>query len=279
MQELSNNPNILEVSNSSAIPGNQGGDRAFRLEGTSNYHIRDLRQMWSDYDFVNTYKMQINKGRFFSREHPSDTTSIVVNQAVVNLFGIKDPIGKNLIAPAPQGDQKFKIIGVLKDFNYESLHQEIRPLVMYLYKDHGYGSFISVRIKPYNFQSTITYLENTWKKFAGNQAFDYNFLDQNLAHLYISDQRTSKIASIFSILAIFIACLGLLGLASFVTEQRTKEIGIRKVLGASIPSLLFMLSKEFLKWVLIANIIAWPVAYYVMNNWLNNFAYKVFSGF
>ena len=275
MQELSNNPNILEVSNSSAIPGNQGGDRAFRLEGTSNYHIRDLRQMWSDYDFVNTYKMQINKGRFFSREHPSDTTSIVVNQAVVNLFGIKDPIGKNLIAPAPQGDQKFKIIGVLKDFNYESLHQEIRPLVMYLYKDHGYGSFISVRIKPYNFQSTITYLENTWKKFAGSQAFDYNFLDQNLAHLYISDQRTSKIASIFSILAIFIACLGLLGLASFVTEQRTKEIGIRKVLGASIPSLLFMLSKEFLKWVLIANIIAWPVAYYVMNNWLNNFAYKV----
>ena len=232
--------------------------------------------MWSDYGFVNTYKMQIDKGRYFSKEHPSDTTAIVINEAVVNILNIKNPVGKTLLAPDPDGgDRKYNIIGVLKDFNYESLHQEVRPLVIHLYKNHGYGSFISVRIKPENYQSTISYLENTWKKFAGNQAFDYNFLDQNLAHLYIADQRASKIASTFSILAIFIACLGLLGLASFVTEQRTKEIGIRKVLGASIPSLLFMLSKEFLKWVLIANIIAWPVAYYVMNNWLNNFAYKV----
>ena len=118
-------------------------------------------------------------------------------------------------------------------------------------------------------------MENTWKKFAGNEAFDYNFLDQNLSHLYIAEQRTSKIASTFAVLAIFIACLGLLGLAAFITEQRTKEIGIRKVLGASIPSLLFMLSKEFLKWVLVANIIAWPVAYYVMNNWLKDFAYRI----
>ena len=274
-QELSNNPNVLEISNSSAIPGNQNGDSAYRLEGTSNYQIRDLRELWSDYGFANTYKMQIDKGRFFSREHPSDTTSVVINESVVNILGLKNPIGKNLIAPGREGDEKYKIIGVLKDFNYESLHQTVRPLVIHLYKNYGYGSFISVRIKPENYQGTISYLENTWKKFAGNQAFDYSFLDQNLAHLYIADQRTSKIASTFSILAIFIACLGLLGLASFVTEQRTKEIGIRKVLGASIPSLLFMLSKEFLKWVLIANIIAWPVAYYAMNNWLNNFAYRV----
>ena len=146
---------------------------------------------------------------------------------------------------------------------------------MHLFRSNGFGQFVSVRIKPGDYQGTIDHLEDIWKKFAGNEAFDYNFLDQNLAHLYIAEQRTSKIAITFSILAIFIACLGLLGLAAFVTEQRTKEIGIRKVLGASIPSLLFMLSKEFLKWVIIANIIAYPVAYFVMNNWLKDFAYRI----
>ncbi|MEJ2613746.1 MAG: hypothetical protein P8Z35_02215 [Ignavibacteriaceae bacterium] len=144
-----------------------------------------------------------------------------------------------------------------------------------MFKKQNFGRFVSARIAPGNYPSTISYLEKTWKKYAGNQAFDYNFLDRNLNHLYIAEQRTSKIATTFAVLAIFIACLGLLGLAAFITEQRTKEIGIRKVLGASIPSLLFMLSKEFLKWVLIANIIAWPVAYYVMNNWLKDFAYRI----
>ena len=215
------------------------------------------------------------KGRFFSTEHPSDTSAVVINEAAEKSFGLTNPVGKILIEPSPHGDEKYKIIGVTKDFNYESLHQMVRPLTFHLLANKNFAQFISVRIKPGDYQGTINYLENTWKKFAGNEAFDYSFLDQNLAHLYIAEQRTSKIATTFAVLAIFIACLGLLGLAAFITEQRTKEIGIRKVLGASIPSLLFMLSKEFLKWVIIANIIAWPVAYYVMNNWLKDFAYRI----
>ena len=274
-EELKNNPEISSVTNSNAIPGDQAGDSAYRLEGTSNDQIHDIKQMWSDYNFVKTYDIKIAAGRFFSREHPSDSTAVVINEAVVKLFNLKNPVGKYLVAPTPDGDRKFKIIGVTKNFNYESLHQAIRPLLIHLFDNHDFGRFISVRIKPENYQETIAYLQNTWKKYAGNQAFDFNFLDRNLAHLYIAEQRTSKIATTFAVLAIFIACLGLLGLAAFITEQRTKEIGIRKVLGASIPSLLFMLSKEFLKWVLIANIIAWPVAYYVMNNWLKDFAYRI----
>ena len=274
-KELLNNPQVISTSNSNAIPGDQKGDSAYRLEGTPNDRIQDLRQMWCDYGFINTYKIKIEKGRFFSKEHPSDTTAIVINEAAVKLFGLNELLGKYLIAPDPDGDRKYQIIGVAKDFNYESLHQPIRPLLIHLFNSRGFGQFVSVRIKPSGFQNTIDNLNNIWKKFAGSEAFDYNFLDENLNHLYIAEQRTSKIATTFSLLAILIACLGLLGLAAFITEQRTKEIGIRKVLGASIPSLLFMLCKEFLKWVLIANIIAWPAAYYIMNNWLNNFAYKI----
>ena len=274
-EELKNDPKIINVTNSNAIPGDQSGDSAFRLDGTSNDQIHDIRQMWSDYGFVKTYDIKIAEGRFFSKEHPSDSTAVVINEAVARLFNLKDLIGKDLVAPTPNGDRRFKIIGVTKNFNYQSLHQAIRPLVIHLFDSSDLGKFISVRIKPEDYQGTISFLENTWKKFAGNEAFDFNFLDRNLARLYIAEQRTSKIATTFAVLAIFIACLGLLGLAAFITEQRTKEIGIRKVLGASISSLLFMLSKEFLKWVLIANIIAWPVAYYIMNNWLKDFAYRI----
>ena len=271
-KELLKYPKVTNVSNSNAIPGNQKGDSAFRVEGTSNDRVQDLRQMWCDYGFINTYGIKMEKGRFFSVDHPSDTIAVVINEATVKSLGIKNPLSKDLISPNSHGDEKFNIIGVVKDFNYESLHQVVRPLVIHL---GNFGSFVSVRIKPGDYQSTIAYLDNTWKMFAGNEAFDYNFLDQDLDHLYVAEQRTSKIATTFSLLTILIACLGLLGLAAFVTEQRTKEICIRKVLGASLPSLLFMLSKEFLKWVLIANVIAWPIAYYAMNNWLKDFAYRI----
>jgi putative ABC transport system permease protein len=279
-KELISNPEVISVSNSTGIPGDQHGDSVFRINGTPNDQLQDLQILQCDYEFVNTYKIQMKEGRFFSKEHPSDTTAVVVNQAVEKIFGVKNLVGQYLVQPGNtlSTSRKYKVIGVVKDFNFESLHQTIRPLVMGLFNSTGFGKFIAVRIAPGNYQSTISSLENTWKKYAGNEAFEYNFLDQDLSHLYVAEQRTSKIATTFSILAILIACLGLLGLAAFVTEQRTKEIGIRKVLGASILEIILLLSKEFVKWVLIANIIAWPLAYYVMNNWLNNFAYRINLG-
>ncbi len=278
--QLLSNPNIISVSNSTSIPGKRFSSTGCKIYGMPGSQTRILNIANTDFNFAKTYKIKMDEGRYFSREHPSDTTAVVINQATVKAFGIKNPVGKDLVAMVgPQGKQsKYKIIGVTKDFNYESLHQKVRPLAMLLFSNSEFGRFVSVRVAAGNYQATIAAMKKIWEKFAGKEAFDYNFFNQDLAHLYIAEQRTSKISSIFSVLAILIACLGLLGLASFVTEQRTKEIGIRKVLGASISEIIFLLSKEFVKWVLIANIIAWPVAYYVMNNWLSDFAYRIHIG-
>ena len=275
--EVANYPKVVSVCNTTSIPGEQGGDSAYKLEGSSANKSLDLRVLICDYNFIKTYGINMADGRFFSREHPSDTIAVVVNQAAVNSFGITNPVGRNLVQLGRTADQSvnYRIIGVVKDFNYESLHQKIRPMVIHLFSTGNFGNFVSVRIAAGNYQNTIASLENTWKKFADDQAFEYIFFDQKWEHLYFAEQRTSKVSLVFSVLAIFIACLGLLGLAAFVTEQRTKEIGIRKVLGASVPEIFVLLSKEFTKWVLIANVIAWPAAYYIMDNWLSNFAYRV----
>jgi len=274
--ELLGNPSVISVSNSTAIPGNQNSDNVFMPEGGTSSDAQSVRTMACDYGFATTYKLQLTEGRFFSRDHPSDSSGVVLNQAAEKALRLQDPVGKYLenvpVAGGPV--QKYEIIGVVKDFNYQSLHQRIRPLVIFMFQSGGFGKFVAVRIAPGDVPGTISFLEDTWKKYAGNEAFNYDFLDQNLLHLYRADIRTSRIAGIFSILAIFIACLGLLGLAAFTTEQRTKEIGIRKVLGASVLEVVALLSAQFVKWVLIANVIAWPLAYFVMNKWLQNFAYR-----
>ncbi len=276
--ELRANGDVVSATNSNAIPGNQGGDSAFWLEGTRAEKLEDLQTMFCDFNFSKTYGLQMADGRFFSKEHPSDTTAIVVNQEVERAFGVKDILGRYLVLPGETkaGERRFEIIGVVKDFNYQSLHDPIRPIVIRLLPENGYaGRFVTVRLGSGDHLSAISFIEKVWKKYAGNEGFSYNFLDDNLQSLYAADQRTSEIAGAFSVLAIIIACLGLLGLAAFITEQRTKEIGIRKVLGASVPEVIALLSAQFAKWVLIANVIAWPLAYYVMNNWLKNFAYRI----
>jgi putative ABC transport system permease protein len=164
------------------------------------------------------------------------------------------------------------VIGVVKDFNFQSLHQEIQPLIIL---PESRGGMMAVRIKPENIAATISSIETVWNKFQAGQPFVYSFLDEQFDSLYRAEQRVSKIVSVFAALAICVACLGLLGLAAYTAEQRTKEIGIRKVLGASVGGIVMLLSKEFLKWVLISNLIAWPLAYYFMNSWLQNFAYRI----
>jgi putative ABC transport system permease protein len=274
--ELRANRGIVSLTNSNGIPGNQGGDNACRLEGTPQSQYEDVQQMFCDYDFARTYKLGIADGRFFSKEHSSDSAAVVVNEEAEKTFNQKNLVGRYLVYPGPGGiEQKYQIVGVVRDFNYRSLHEPIRPLAIRLFPNGGFvGGFVTVRLAPGDHLSTISFIETVWKKYARDEEFTCNFLDDNLQKLYAADQRTSQIAGAFSVLAIFIACLGLLGLAAFVTEQRTKEIGIRKVLGASVAEIVALLSKEFVKWVLIANVVAWPLAYYVMNNWLKNFAYR-----
>ena len=274
--ELLKNSNVLSVTNSSqmfraGIPGN--GYLYNKKYGTDPTGCQFVDV---DYDFLKTYQIKLKEGRFFSEAFSTDSSAVLINEAAERIFGDKNPVGKEVTRIGKNEWRKtFKIIGVIKDFNYESLHYNIRPLVLHLHSPTEADNYITVRIASGDPRKTIDYIKNNWDKFAAGDYMYSRFVDENLARLYESEQKTSIITTIFSLLAIIIASLGVFGLSAFVAEQKTKEIGIRKVLGASISEIILLLSKEFAVWVLISNIIAWPVAYYVMNNWLRNFAYRI----
>jgi putative ABC transport system permease protein len=217
----------------------------------------------------------LKQGRFFSKEFPTDVDAVIVNEAMVAAFPTDDVIGKELVSlTANNNGHSYKIIGVVKNFNYESLHRKVRPLVLHLErKDYPAGINFTVRIVSDDMSNTIRYISDKWKEIALSEEMNYNFVDDNLERLYAAEQKTNVVSIIFSSIAIFIACIGLFGLAAFVAEQRTKEIGIRKVLGATSRQIVLLLSREFVVWILISNILAWPVAWYVMNDWLDNFAF------
>jgi len=275
-QELTKNSNILSAAISSQMFRSGVPGSGYLFNKRSGPDPIAFQFVDTDYDFLQTYQIKLKEGRFFSNEFSTDTAAVVVNEAAAKIFGDTNPIGKELFRIGQEGWTKpFKIIGVIKDFNYESLHQQVRPLAIHLGPVGQPARVVTIRVGFSDIKSTMTYIEDTWKKFAGNQGMFSRFVDENIARLYETEEKTSTIAGVFTFLAIFIACLGLFGLAAFVTEQRTKEIGIRKVLGASVAEIVLILSKEFTIWVLIANILAWPIAYFLMQNWLQNFAFRI----
>lgn len=223
-----------------------------------------------DYDFVETLKLELLEGRDFSREVSSDVSAVfLVNEEMMKLMGVKSAVGATLT----QVDITGKIIGVIKNFHFQPFNNQIEPLVLELIPEKILD--ILIRIKPGNITSTLTFIKETWKKVIPMYPFEYSFLDEDFDRLSFRDiERTNKLINSFTILAIIISCLGLFGLASFMAEQRTKEIGIRKVLGASVSSIVLLLSKEFIKWVLIATIISLPIGYFAMSIWLQDFAYR-----
>ena len=235
-----------------------------------------------DANFIKAMQIDMASGRNFSADNPADiTSSAIVNEAFVQEFGLSDPVGKKLPGRFDQ-----QIIGVTKDFNFQSLHTKVRPLMMVIQPDSIMRrseniSFvaspqprISVRLKAGNTAAGIDILRNAWKVVAPNQDFEYRFLDESINAQYKAEQRTSSIVSIASILAVFIACMGLFGLATLAVVKRTKEIGIRKVLGASVTNITVLLSKDFIKLVAIAGVIAFPPSWWFMSDWLRDFAYR-----
>jgi len=235
-----------------------------------------MTNIFIDYDFVKTYRMEILAGRNFSSDFGSDSAgTILLNESAIQKFGWtpEEAVGKEL---AHRYDQIGKIVGVVKNFNFRTVHTEIEPIVLLLAPD--YISTVSVRIMPGDIRKTIDFIQEKWKHTFPEEQFEYNFLDNRINQLYAGEKKMRNIFLMFSSLSLFVASLGLFGLAAFTAEERTKEIGIRKVLGASVSGLLILLSKDFTKWVLLANIIAWPIAYFAMNNWLQNFAYRINLG-
>jgi len=271
--DLLANPHIISVAGSSSLPGKELRNAIFTQEGALREEQHPINVYMADYDFARTLNLELVEGRYFSREVASDSMAVVLNESAVRVLGYDPPyVGKRVGFP---GNSRFylTIVGVVKDFHYESLHKPIAPLLIGF--ENLYRTYISVRIQPQDVSVTLKYIEQTWNKFIPYKPFEYFFFDDDYDQLYNAEQRISVLFTIFSSLAILIACLGLFGLASFTAERRTKEIGVRKALGASVPNIVFLLSREFTRWVIIANVIAWPLAYYFMNQWLQGFAYRI----
>ena len=270
--ELNQYSSIINITGADAYAGG-GFNGAVAEKGDASYSINISR---IDYNYLETFGMTLKSGRDFSKYFTSDiATAIIVNEAFVNKLGWQSAIGNKLKIKWIGGE--VEVIGVIKDFHYASLHEEIAPLVFYVDPEVAI-EYIFVKIAPEDIPATIALLKDKWQELAPNQPFNYSFLDQKFAQLYRSEERWSTIVKYSSMSAIFIACFGLFGLSALVIAKRTKEIGIRKVLGASVAGIILLLSKEFSKWVLLANIFAWPIAWYAMNKWLQNFAYRINIG-
>jgi len=273
-QEFLKSPGVVSACASDFLPGPPTWNMNYWHEGmgpTENHG--NIGCLPVDHDFFHTLEMEIVAGRGFSRDFSTDTKSFVLNEAAVRKFGWPDPraaVGKRFKIG---GLEAGVIIGVVKDFHYRSLHEEIAPLA--LWPDPAVFSTILVRLNPGHISNTIAFLKEKWRALLPGHPFGYSFLDDDYRRLYGADNRLLQIVGIIAVIAILIACMGLYGLGIFSAGQRTKEIGIRKVLGASVMELTLMLAAEFAAWVAAANILAWPLAWYIMNGWLENFAYRV----
>ena len=219
------------------------------------------------YDYLETYKIELIQGRFFSRDFPEDKSNYIVNETAVKAMGLKDPIGKNFTFSGKEG----KIIGVVKDFHVSSLRVKINP-VLFIYSE---AFSINIKVNPDNLPQTMSYIENKWKEFNPERQFEYNFVSESINNFYRNERKTGIIIKYFTFLALLVFSLGIFGLISFIAEQRTKEIGIRKVLGATIPGIVKLIFSEFTILLVISNFIAWPIGYIIMNKWLENFAYRI----
>lgn len=276
-EKLLQNPRITSVSFSRNVPGQFSGDDTLLPQGKPSGETFRASAYWVGYDFLKTYGMKILWGRDFAKEFPSDAErAVLINETAAREIGWgEDAVGKQLVNVSRE-DARVTVIGVVSDFHHKSLKQAINPIVIAL--DPGRQRYVSLKIEPRDLAGTLNYMEDVWKEFYPRRNFTFYFLDDDFRSKYQPEERVQEVYVYFGILAICVACLGLYGLTSFTTEQRTKEIGIRKVMGASLGSIVITLSKEFLKWVLVANLIAWPVSYYIMNNWLNEFAYRIAIG-
>jgi putative ABC transport system permease protein len=271
--ELSGRSGIQGISLSGYLPGRPVPGEDFRPVDNARGKSIGINLTAGDENFADTLGLKIKDGRFFSQEFASDEEALVINETAARkintAFGWDTPLNKMVTT----GRSTYTIIGILEDFHFQSLHREIQPLAIIRLAPKR-GPFIAFRIDPEEFSRSVSFLEKTWNNFTSGQPFEIVSFGNETEKLYQSEQRTARMLSLFSLLAVVLGCLGLFGLAAYTVEQQTKEIGIRKVLGASQGGLVMMLIKRFSVWVLAANILAWPAAFYIMGRWLENFAYR-----
>lgn len=266
--------NVLAVANTQAVPGEPLNETDVRLEGMPEEGGITVSWMTTNYDFVETLGLEILRGRSFNRNLAADSMAVIFNESAVTALGAAKPLGRNIIYE----DRRYEVIGVVRDFHFASLHEPIGPLVLFgpdPYNEARPNLLVVVRIAPDHVASTLESIEKSWSRFVPGQPLVYSFLDEEFDAAYRTDRTTGRLFAVFSGLAILIASLGLVGLASLMTTRRTKEIGIRKALGAQVSGLVSMLTMDFLRLVLVAFVIAAPIAYAGMSQWLERFAYRI----
>lgn len=268
-QSLLQVPGVEAVSSAGGQFFSWGSNSSnFSWEGKDPNESILFQHISSGFDFLKTIGAELVDGRDFSAAFPADSSNFIINQKAAQLMGMENPVGQRL----QWGDQNGEIIGVVKDFPVTSLHNAQDPVILFL---SSYSNLVYVRVNSDQISSTMAQIEQTFKTHNPAYPFEYHFVDEEYDQMYRSEQRVGALSRIFAFLSIFVSCLGLFGLAAFTAEQRVKEIGIRKVLGASVPNLVTLLSKDFLLLVLVSTIVAFPVAWYIMNNWLARFAYRI----
>ena len=273
-RELLQHPAILSVTGSSGIPGTVSHLSVFRPEGYPMDKRLTIRNLCVDYDFIQTMGINIKQGRDFSKDIITDARgAYIINEAAAQMFGWKSSPGRRL------DDLEFRVqgevVGLIENFHYQSKHHKIDPLVIQVLPNEKFLHCISLKINSHDMKKTISFIQSKWEEISPDRPLDFFFLDDHFDKMYRKEEKLSRIIQSFTSLTMFIACLGVFGLSAYTTERRTKEIGIRKILGASAYRIILILSKDFIRWIILANILSCPVAYFAMDAWLRNFAYRV----
>ncbi|MCP4726522.1 MAG: FtsX-like permease family protein [bacterium] len=263
------NPDIIHVGGSSSVLGEILSSEVFYPEGKTAQDGIYFWRLFTDHEILETMQMEVINGRFFSQEFSTDSRAVVINETGAERLGWADPIGKQI---SMVNNVNLTIVGVVKDFHFHSLYKEIEPLAIIL--NGRTPNLMLIRTGERNLKSSLEFVEEKWKQYTSESPFQYTFIESNIENIYRTEQSTKILFSIFSALGIFLACMGLLSMAAIATAHRIKEIGIRKVYGASVSNLVLLLTKKYTSLLIIANIMAWPTAWYIMNKWLEIFSYK-----
>ena len=272
-------PGVLNIASSTAVPGRNNNNNGYGIEGRKDESFL-LMTNWIDYDYIDTYGMTITDGRNFNESYTTDQEACLVNESTIKDFNITDISQTRFLQPRDSGRYDYRqITGVVKNFNFESLRNPIQPYIFQFKRDEILWGYLTVKLNGQNIAQTINEIEKVWQEYLTDDPLQYYFLEEDFEQMYIQEKQNAQMAVIFSILAMFIAGLGLFGLTSFTVEQRTKEIGVRKAMGSSIAGIYFEISKEIMILVTISAIISWPLIYYIAGNWLENFHYRISLGF
>jgi putative ABC transport system permease protein len=271
-------PGVINIASSTAIPGRTNNNNGYLIEGRKDETYL-MATSWVDYDFLDTYGMNLKSGRAFRESFATDRQACILNESAVKNFSIADLEKTRILRPEENGPKGYPVIGMVMNFNFESLRNPVQPYILLLQGENNYWGYITVRLSPSNYSATISAIEKIWKEYSSDSPLQYYFLDADFENMYRQEKQNAQMAMIFSLLAIFIAALGLFGLTSYTVEQKTKEIGVRKAMGSSITGIYIEISKEVIMLVSVSALVSWPVIYYYAGKWLENFYYKINLGF